>query len=60
MVELRQHVLEALDKLAVTWRTTCELDRARGVWEWLFQTGGFFSMFDSRDSAQSGEIVSMK
>ena len=50
MVELHQHVFEALKQLEVLWDENNTLSRVRTAWDWVFQTGGFFLDFDSRIS----------
>ena len=46
MVELRKRVGEALDKLAVLHRSDCKEPQARGAWDWVFQSDGFFDAYE--------------
>lgn len=46
MVELRTHVGEALDKLAVLHKSDCTKKQAREAWDWVFQSDGFFDAYD--------------
>lgn len=49
MVELHQHVEEALNQLKILWDDKCTLSQARAAWDWIFQTNGFFHDFDQRN-----------
>jgi hypothetical protein len=57
MVELRDRVIEALQKLLVFHQPNCTQDQAREAWEWVFQTDGFFVAFD-KDSAKAHALFS--
>lgn len=46
VVELHQHVGEALKQLEFLWDEGCSLAQARDAWEWVFQTGGFFLSYE--------------
>jgi hypothetical protein len=50
MVELHQRVYEALKQLENLWDEKCALSRVQTAWEWVFQTGGFFLDYDSRNN----------
>jgi hypothetical protein len=50
MVELHQRVFEALKQLENLWDEKGTLSRVRTAWDWVFQTGGFFLDFDSRNN----------
>lgn len=56
MQQLRLHVGEALDHLAITDNPQCNKKSAREAWDWVFQSDGFFDDFDSGDD--SGSIAS--
>lgn len=56
MLQLKLHVGEALERLAVTDDQQCTKKTAREAWDWVFQTDGFFDDFDSGDD--SGSIAS--
>jgi hypothetical protein len=49
VVELHQHVGEALKQLEILWDEKCSLAQARSAWDWVFQTGGFFLDYESRN-----------
>jgi hypothetical protein len=49
MLELHQHVQEALNNLRVLWNDKCTQSQARVAWDWVFQTNGFFVDFDARN-----------
>ncbi len=53
MLQLRLHVGEALDHLAVTDSPLCTKKSAREAWDWVFQSDGFFDDFDSGDDSSS-------
>jgi len=55
MVELRKHVGEALDKLAVLHKADCSKKQAREAWDWVFQSDGFFEAYD-KDAKQAVEV----
>lgn len=46
MVELRQHVGEALEKLRVVHHPGCIPEEACKAWDWVFQSEGFFEAYD--------------
>jgi hypothetical protein len=46
MIELRDHVGEALDKLAILHDTNCTKQQAREAWDWVFRTDGYFEAYD--------------
>ncbi len=50
MVELHQRVFEALKQIEILRDAKCTACQARTAWDWVFQTGGFFLDFDSRNS----------
>jgi len=56
MVELHQHVLEALKQLEILWDEKCAPSQVRTAWDWVFQTGGFFLDFDSRISNTESRV----
>jgi hypothetical protein len=57
MVEFRTRVGDALDKLVVLHRSDCTLKQAREVWDWVFQSEGFFEAFD-KDSTKAHALFS--
>jgi len=50
IVELHQHVFEALEQLEILWDDQCTPSQVRTAWDWVFQTSGFFLDFDSRNN----------
>lgn len=52
MIELRKRVNEVLEKLAITWSPTVDKKATREAWEWVFQTDGFFEVFDADDEKE--------
>lgn len=46
MVELLDHVSEAIDKLLVLHDPACKREQARKAWDWVFNTLGYFEAFD--------------
>lgn len=46
MVELRQHIAEALRRLAVLLDEHATHENVREAWEWVFQSNGFFRDFE--------------
>lgn len=50
MVELHERVFEALKQTQILWDAKCTASQARTAWDWVFQTGGFFFDFDSRNT----------
>ncbi|HVU08080.1 MAG TPA: hypothetical protein VHG89_06010 [Verrucomicrobiae bacterium] len=50
MVELHQRVFDALKQLEILWGEKCTPSQVRNAWDWIFQTDGYFSDFDSRNN----------
>jgi len=46
MVELRQHVGEALEELKVLHHPGCTPKQACKAWDWVFRSEGFFEAYD--------------
>ena len=46
MIELRNHVGEALEKLQTLHQPECTQKQAREAWEWVFQSDGYFDAYD--------------
>lgn len=52
MIELRDHIAEALTKLQNVHRPDCNQKEAREVWDWVFQSEGYFEGYD-KDPAKT-------
>lgn len=52
MIELRDHIAKALEKLRTLHQPECTQKQAREAWEWIFQSEGYFEAYD-KDPAKT-------
>lgn len=57
MIELRNHIGEALQELSVLNEPGCSKKQARAAWDWVFQTDGYFDAYD-QDQAKARSLYS--
>lgn len=53
MVNLRCRIDEALGEMAVLFLYDCDETKARGAWDWVFQTDGFFKELEEEAKAEA-------
>jgi hypothetical protein len=61
MIELRDHIGEALSELKSITDDDCIKKSARKAWEWVFQSDGFFKDYDDKqDESDKKERIAFK
>ncbi len=53
VLNLRDHLGEALTELAVLFSTDCDETKARRAWDWVFQSDGFFKELEEEAKAEA-------
>jgi hypothetical protein len=53
VVTLREKVNEAINELAILFKSDCKKEDARRAWDWVFQSDGFFKELEEKEKAEA-------
>ena len=53
VIDLREKVNEAINELAILFKSSCTKEDARRAWDWVFQSDGFFKELEEKEKAEA-------
>jgi hypothetical protein len=53
MIDLRERANEAINELAILFKSDCKKEDARRAWDWIFQSDGFFKELEEKEKNEA-------